>query len=109
MATRSETLKALRLSIAKWKKLSEGGGVDLGKNNCALCKLFINDNSQCHDCPVREYSGFAHCVGTPYPDWADGDMPCLPGIRPDSPRRLWAAKAEYRYLLKVRDYFKHNS
>ena len=114
--TRKETLEALRKSIAKWKRLSEGRGVDRGHDNCALCALFCpGRHALCGNCPVREYSGWSNCQVTPYGDWLDaervsGQMPKFNGgMRPTTARLRKAALQEYKYLLEVRKYFKENS
>ena len=103
MAAITETLKALRGSIAKWKRLSEGRGADDGCRNCPLCKLFIFDN--CIGCPVKEYSGFWHCTNTPFETWTLVHTGALPR-RATTVRLRRMALDEYRFLLKVRDRYR---
>lgn len=67
-----ETLEALRGSIAKWEAIVAGTGVDLGAENCPLCRKFNPDlrddhlDDGCQGCPVREYTGENFCRSTPY-------------------------------------------
>jgi len=63
-----ETLEALKKSIEKWEKIVMEKGKDLGFLNCALCKLFVED--ECVDCPVYIKTGRRSCRGTPYENWA---------------------------------------
>lgn len=63
-----KTLKALKLSIAHWKRLATGTekkGEMPHADDCALCKLFWTDNG-CKDCPVAAKTGLNYCIGTPY-------------------------------------------
>lgn len=61
-----KTLKALKGSILKWKKIAQGDrfGFDLGALNCPLCKLFLDEG--CVGCPVMEATGRDSCDGSPY-------------------------------------------
>ncbi len=67
----TETLTALRGSIAKWEAIVAGKGVDLGADNCPLCRRFndyVNPNAGrfCAGCPVALEAGLPRCEGTPY-------------------------------------------
>ncbi len=65
----SETLEALKGSIAKWEAIVAGTGFDNGADNCPLCGLFNNADdpeTDCDGCPVAEKSGHKYCGGTPY-------------------------------------------
>ena len=72
---KKKTLKALRESIKHWEENLEAAkarwfeGVLIGWSHCALCKLHNSRDSNkpdCEGCPVREESGYIHCVNTPY-------------------------------------------
>ena len=74
MKRRHKTVvKALRLSIVKWKGIAGGTQEDRGLHNCPLCKLFNNPSipkqSKCHGCPVWVETGQRFCNGTPYQIW----------------------------------------
>jgi hypothetical protein len=66
------TLKALRQSIAHWKRLATGKRKDdegIYIEDCALCNKFFKNvdcASDCLGCPVRNETGFSHCTGTPW-------------------------------------------
>jgi hypothetical protein len=65
----AKTLKALKGSIAKWKAIAKGTGIERGAENCPLCKLFFWDD--CKGCPVEASTGSWCCEGTPFDDeWA---------------------------------------
>lgn len=68
-----ETLKALKLSIKKWKGIVAGTEKDLQNRNCALCKRFGRDcirmGNKIEKCPVYEATGIFGCHRTPYEDW----------------------------------------
>ncbi len=71
MATKRETAKATRGSIAKWHAVSEGIMADNGMGNCPLCDLFIKGPSEsCGGCPVAK-AGQQGCAGGTYEQWAD--------------------------------------
>ena len=62
-----DTLKALRASIAHWRRLATGKrreNESIGWRNCALCKRFLD--LDCVGCPVREATGQPLCQRTPY-------------------------------------------
>lgn len=66
-----KTLKALKASIAHWKRLADGKARKderVGRRFCALCKLFNSDTKleQCVGCPVMLKTGRSGCVSTPY-------------------------------------------
>lgn len=72
--SRQQTIKALRSSIYKWRRIASGLGVDAGMDNCALCHIFrLKAHSfssvPCRGCPVRETTGQPGCFGTPYSWW----------------------------------------
>lgn len=70
----SETLEALRGSIAKWERIVAGTDIDRGCENCPLCMKFNTrwldrdsyGKNQCAGCPVAEAVGEHGCEGTPY-------------------------------------------
>lgn len=65
----AQTLKALKSSIAHWKRLAAGKrrlGEGIGANSCALCRLFLGKQITCRGCPVSKHTGEKTCVGTPY-------------------------------------------
>ena len=70
--------KALRESIAHWKRVEMEGEEELGGGNCALCQLSIrrelqnNDSiSACDQCIVKKKTGLTGCLGTPYSKWGN--------------------------------------
>jgi hypothetical protein len=72
----AKTLKALKGSIAKWRKIADGTGADKGGENCPLCKVFYTSLVGCGECPIAS-AGFNGCKGTPYTEWAlleEGDV-----------------------------------
>ena len=100
----AETLKALKGSIRKWKRIEEGKGVDRGPDNCPLCKLFFYQ-CDCKGCPVFEKTGLPNCSGTPYDEWADAVYPYpRPKNEPKHPRattpKLVAIAREEREFLE---------
>ncbi len=66
-----ETLKALKQSIQKWKKVVDGSGCDNGSENCALCERFGAGTCELlgEQCPVRKAIGKKDCRGTPFIAW----------------------------------------
>lgn len=62
-----KTLKALKGSIKKWEKIEARTEEDKGVSNCPLCRVFFSYN--CHNCPVKNRTGFASCKNTPYDKW----------------------------------------
>lgn len=67
---------ALEGSIRKWRAVAKDGKLDEGSKDCPLCKLFLatyresrDKNDMCQLCPVKEATGQAGCVGSPYDDW----------------------------------------
>ena len=64
------TLKALRGSIAHWKRMATGKqrlGEQPTGECCSLCELFNKDeNDLCDGCPVAEKTGALFCKGTPW-------------------------------------------
>ena len=60
-------LKALKQSIAHWKRLATGKsrrGESIYDSDCALCKLFMDDD--CRGCPVRQATRLSDCRRTPW-------------------------------------------
>ena len=64
-----ETLKALKGSIEKWRKITHESGEDFGEDNCSLCAMFKDGG--CYGCPVAHDSHRPDCDGTPYDHWSD--------------------------------------
>jgi len=52
-----KTLEALKGSIKKWEKIHDGTGMDEGRDNCALCQRFQNEDCDCDGCPVEVRTG----------------------------------------------------
>lgn len=113
------TLKALRGSIKKWKRIVTGYEMDQGPDNCPLCKVFqFQDEGEiCGGCPVAEATGRMACEGTPYgrfidaayqenqmlgasldgePNWHHFDGKAVVG-----PRAQQAAINEYLFLVSL--------
>lgn len=61
------TLAAIDASIDKWVSVGLRRSTDRGKDNCPLCKLFLENS--CNDCPVRAIAEFHYCTNTPYTKW----------------------------------------
>lgn len=69
-AMKPATLKALKQSIAHWRRLATGKEKQWEEPNaehCALCTRFLK-SALCYGCPVKERSGKRECNGTPYVD-----------------------------------------
>lgn len=61
------TRKALKASIAHWKRLVEDRrSEEIGSGSCALCRRFLDKPDPCQGCPVREKTHQRFCKGTPY-------------------------------------------
>lgn len=66
------TLRALRESIAHWKRLATDKrkrDERLDAEDCALCSLFntiSNPDGVCSGCPVYAKTGYKGCSKTPY-------------------------------------------
>jgi hypothetical protein len=75
----TETLIALRGSIAKWEGIVAGTMVDEGRHNCPLCQKFNKDLRKeeggnygtCEGCPVAAATGSPLCDQSPYEAYAD--------------------------------------
>ena len=72
----------LMLSVAKWefvvRAVTENPTnliIDGAVATCALCDAFHpmgsnhSGDGECRGCPIKEYTGMATCVGTPYETW----------------------------------------
>lgn len=64
------TLKALRQSIAHWRRMATGkskpGESPVG-SQCALCRAFYSIKlGVCDGCPVKKKTGFNLCHRTPF-------------------------------------------
>lgn len=60
-----QTLRALKDSIEKWEGIANGTNLEYPHaKNCPLCTVFHKD--RCKDCPVRNRTGIAYCINTPY-------------------------------------------
>lgn len=72
-----ETLKALKGSIEKWRRIVEGTGWDYGPRNCPLCIMFRDWDddgvNSCGGCPVKERTGKDGCEDTPYEAYVDAE------------------------------------
>lgn len=98
------TLEALKGSIKKWEDIVAGTGVDSGADNCPLCGLFNNTESEpmCVGCPVMNQTGKDGCAGTPYVEWCKQQVKSF-----DFPHKaktdgqIAAAKAEVEFLRRL--------
>jgi len=71
---KDETLKALKLSINHWERLTNGKeeeGESIDANHCELCGIFLAYEDPCMSenwdlCPVYEETGRKFCVDSPY-------------------------------------------
>lgn len=99
-----KTLAALKGSIEKWEKIVAGTGGDDGADNCPLCQLFNNDETEemCAGCPVAKKTGLDGCSGTPYPDWGEHFRGILryPFVA-DTKEKVAAAEAELAFLRSL--------
>ncbi len=85
----AKTLKALKGSIAKWRKRAAGNFLEVTPENCPLCALFITDD--CKKCPVFAVTKETGCTNTPcnlYSEESD----------PHSERAIELAHAEVNFL-----------
>lgn len=65
----SKTIKALRASIAHWKRMrrKRTEREQPGARTCDLCTLFIKKSAVlCLGCPVKDRTGCGFCIGTPF-------------------------------------------
>lgn len=64
-----ETLKALKESIAHWRRLATGkrrkGETHYG-DDCSLCHKFYTGDGKCSNCPVAKKTGHGDCQGSPW-------------------------------------------
>ena len=63
----AKTRKALKESIAHWKRHATGKSYmdeRVHSEDCALCALFLE--SRCDGCPVKKKTGLHLCQGTPW-------------------------------------------
>lgn len=90
------TLAALRGSIKKWHNICYNGELDRGTYDCPLCIVFKSNT--CQNCPVKDSTGEARCIGSPYSRWhlAGGHYNIA-----DVPGRQRAAKDELDFLVTL--------
>lgn len=66
----AKALKALKASIAHWRRLAEGKerkGERPGRSDCALCDAFIDRGMcGCEGCPVAAHTTLPSCLNTPF-------------------------------------------
>ncbi len=97
----AETLAALRGSIAKWRAIVAGTGVDHGVDNCPLCNIFCHGINNCGGCPVALAALDDGCRKTPYVPWAalfgGEEFP----HRATTERQKAAAQAELDFLISL--------
>lgn len=93
------TLQALRGSIAKWQKVVDGTGPEMGARNCPLCQMFITE-PDCGGCPVALRTGLSGCRGTPYDTWADLELDG-DGDPVDEALAKQLAQAELDFLISL--------
>lgn len=63
-----KALRALKASIAHWKRLATGKRLadeTIFISSCALCSAFY-DHGSCTGCPIKKRTGRAGCEGTPW-------------------------------------------
>ena len=65
----TKTLKALKGSIEKWKKIERSTRALDTIKNCPLCVLFYHNN--CKECPVSGKTTQTVCYGSPYIEWSE--------------------------------------
>jgi hypothetical protein len=95
-------LKALNGSIAKWRRIVAGTGVDEGGTNCPLCKLFnYGRKTGCEGCPVRDRTKLAWCYGTPYREWMSTEAAQMSAPVTTARERALAQK-ELDFLISLR-------
>ena len=95
---KAATLKALKGSIDKWKKIVAGTGVDNGAANCPLCNLFVD--SECKGCPVAAKVKDYTCCSTPWIDWVLLHSYGMPH-KAKTAKQKTAAKAELKFLRSL--------
>lgn len=73
-----DTVKALKGSIEKWRRIVEGTGIDHGPDDCHLCQRFnceirgekyeeVSEGPRaCRGCPVAEKTREDFCADSPY-------------------------------------------
>lgn len=61
-AENNRKVAAILGSVQKWNKIGYGVKIDYGTLDCPLCGL----QCLCDGCPIKQYTGLAHCKGTPY-------------------------------------------
>ena len=64
-----EVYHALTKSIKKWDDIVDRTGVDKGRNNCALCQMFLVPNGDCTGCPIWKETGQNNCHFEEYDAW----------------------------------------
>lgn len=70
----AKTLKALKGSIKKWKKIERSTRcLDKQAQNCSLCLLvgLKMGRYNCESCLIYKKTEERGCFGTPYEDWQD--------------------------------------
>ena len=101
------TLAALKGSIAKWKGIVNGTGIDDGPNNCPLCAMFNNwfkgQGSGCDGCPVAQSTGMGGCSGSPYAEYEDLREEDPDGWEPGAldARKNEVAREELDFLISL--------
>ena len=68
---KKDTLRALKNSIKKWERITNGKGQDDGGYNCSLCQRFKQTECTYNDeqCPVTIKTGKVQCEKSPYIAW----------------------------------------
>lgn len=90
-----EQKMSLSDSIEKWRRIAYEGAEDHGSRDCALCKLYLNDD--CEGCPVSRRTGKKFCRGTPYEEW---DLLAVRRVA-DTSRTRKIAEQEYIFLRSL--------
>ena len=100
-----ETLTALKGSIAKWKAIAAGTGVDRGVKNCPLCMLFYSDDQtyieNCKGCPVKSKVRETLCSKTPYIAWHDSHPYMRFPLEAKTEKHKKLARAELKFLRSL--------
>lgn len=67
MKMNTKTLKALKSSIAHWKRNKAGKDDGIDSSECSLCDIFWNDiEEHCSGCPIKNETKQDNCYGSPY-------------------------------------------
>ena len=99
-----ETKRALEMSIKHWRKnvrlAKEGKEFGYHTNECALCKMFYNENTEmCVGCPVAARTGRRLCEGSP---WSEVSSK-VNSIWCEQKDIVWAVEKMLEFLISLRE------